>query len=122
MKGMWEVKVEDTAQNSVGLPERRAGAGSGCGGCGSHRRWAHGNQAGALGCCGGCPRPPDLTLAMIKCFHTWLLRRQESGRWAGLEEGQKMREEPPVLPLPASFSLSLPALQVPLPQAGLCSR
>lgn len=46
-----------------------------------------------------------------------------SGRWVAWRRARKREEPPaPVHPLPASFSPSLPPLQLPLTQAGLCGR
>ena len=120
------MEVEDTAQNTVGLQRGGRGLGQVVGAAGGGHT---GTRPGCWGCCGGCPCPPDLALAMIKCFHTWLLRRQESGCWAGLEEGQKMREKPPLsspacllLPeAPSSAAASAPGRSVWPMKAGDCS-
>ena len=43
------MEVEDTAQNTVGLQRGGRGLGQVVGAAGSHRRWAHRNQAGVPG-------------------------------------------------------------------------
>lgn len=129
MKGMWEVKVEDTAQNSVGLPERRAGAGSGCGGCRQPQAVGTrepGRGAGVLRWLSSSPRPDFGDDQMLS--HMAL---EKAGKWplggpgGGAEnERRAPRPSPACLLLPespCSAGASAPGRSVQPVKAADCS-